>query len=414
MPWVAGLVAALVLSQGAALALRLESLEVRAHDSAEAVSKPVAAGRVTPSEKLERPANASERTAGDSRRASSTHSQRVRSQNASDEAGRHSAKVRSETAQQNPSKKANEQEVEQALRKEKASNVTTQVAAVRTEAETHQAALDGIANSLRDIGKKLQDAEEEVKNKKQEEQVQSELAQEKMQAAAKEQAQVDELKNTAQKLQKEAEVASEIAKEKADAAVKSKKEEKIAESKINDLLAESKETQKFLIQTRREEANLQANISTYTKTMQELVKSEAAAKKKAAIEHQRKAEGEARRAQKEAEDARHEVETLDSKALESVAQVEQGQRLKAEGLPAQAKPSVVVGKASASPATPAVDADEVKRLLEENEELKKEKQELEEKLQEKNVAQEKDLLRQKFKDKLAKADRTSKATGKRK
>merc|ERR1719375_818560 len=148
--------------------------------------------------------------------------------------------------------------------------------------------------------------------------------------------------------------------------------------------------------------------------MQELVKSEAAAKKTAAIEHQRKAEGGARRAQKEAEDARHEVETLDSKALESVAQVEQGQRLKAEGLPAQAKPSVVVGKASASPATPAVDADEVKRLLEENEELKKEKQEPEEKLQEKNVAQEKDLLRQKSKDKLAKADRTSKATGKRK
>merc|ERR1719313_2633415 len=109
--------------------------------------------------------------------------------------------------------------------------------------------------------------------------VQSELAQEKMQAAAKEQAAVDDLKKTSDKFKKEADVAEEIAKEKAEAAVKSEKEEKVAEAKVGDLQAESHETQKFLLQTKREEAGLEAQVEKYKKMKDELLTKEVTEKK---------------------------------------------------------------------------------------------------------------------------------------
>lgn len=195
------------------------------------------------------------------------------------------------------------------------------------------------------IDAELAEAESQVKNKLKELTVQTNLEKEKEEAATQAQKRAVQLRARADKLRKEADVASQIAKEKLAAASKAEKGLKDTQTQAQRILEEERVMQKFLNQTKKEELELEQNITKL--------------------------------------------------------KIEQSK------LPAEKLGLSVVKPAVVKTATVAV-PEAMSKLVEENNRLKHEKAELEKQLSERKVAKEKAKLKQKLKNRLALADRHNK------
>lgn len=347
------------------------------------------------------------------------HALEAKLEDASDKARKHSAKVHVEvTEEQSQASK----DMHEALRKETEMAVKAQ-AAVTKDSHAGKALkkagatkkVDVESGGLQEIELQEKKLDDEVKSKKQEEQVQSELAEEKKQAVAKEAVVVKDLQKTSEKYRKEADVAAEIAKEKSDAAMKSETQERQEEKKMKDLGAEQAETAKFLDQTKREESSLEGQRAELEGKRKALVKAEAARKKQLAMQHQRNAEEEARRAQKEAEEARSEEKQAEAEETNATGAKSLVNATEAQAAPESKATSVQAKEAKAVPVvkvqvqtnatTRGLNAEDIQKILLENQELRKEKQELEQQLTIKQKKQEEDMLRRKLKSKLIDKDR---------
>jgi len=276
---------------------------------------------------------------------------------------------------------------------------------------------------------KVKSIEVEEKDKEKELSVQTKLVKEKMVDAQQASKVVEEMKEKAGKLHQEAEISAKIAKEKQDAAEKAAAQEATAEKKLESLSEEEKVTQKFLAQTRKEEASLQAKLKS-------LKEQQVASKKQDAADRKRKAEAMKKKAHEEAEAAQRDLEAAKREELAAEEKEKEEVKAKAPSSPTQEKAAEkpadshqVTGKLNAATTTavPPTDppkretqiaddnhqnqtvedhqnqtaaaqvvkdpdedrAEQVKRLLAENARLQQQKQDLETQLDEKKAAERK-------------------------
>lgn len=277
--------------------------------------------------------------------------------------------------------------------------------------------------------RKVKSIEVEEKDKEKELSVQTKLVKEKMVDAQQASKVVEEMKEKTGKLHQEAEISAKIAKEKQDAAEKAAAQEATAEKKLESLSEEEKVTQKFLAQTRKEEAALQAKLKS-------LKEEQVASKKQDAADRKRKAEAMKKKAHEEAEAAQRDLEAAKREELAAEEKEKEEVKVKAPSSPTQEKAAEkpadshqVAGKLNAATTTavpptdppkretqvaddnhqnqtvedhqnqtaaaqvvkdPDVDrAEQVKRLLAENARLQQQKQDLETQLDEKKAAERK-------------------------
>jgi len=232
----------------------------------------------------------------------------------------------------------------------------------------------------------LKHAKALVQSKEAQLKVQASLEKEKEHTAAQAQNVSNMLRKRVDKLRKEADVAAEIAREKSKVAAKVEKLRNASDLKAEHLLSEEKEIQRVLNQTKQEEFNLEHNVSM----IEQMIKVEVDAKAK---------------------------KTAKATVLLPVApaNVKSGKvqdSVAASSVPQTPKPAVQTAKFVNSTveanATAMPTSEDVKRLLEENQRLKREKAALERKLNMKKVAIEKAKLKQKLKNRLALADRHNK------
>jgi len=226
------------------------------------------------------------------------------------------------------------------------------------------------------VEKSIQDIQAEIKEKEKELKVQTGLADEKQKDDAALKKDSVQIKLSTDNLRKEAEVAEELAKEKSDALAKAEKEETAAELKEKNLNAEARETQKFLRQTQAEEKTLQAKLVSLHKEL-------TVDKPKTKVQQVASSNSTAAHAKKVTPAA------LLAPVNASTAPVA----------------AVITSVKSNSEKDTGLDADAVRKLLEENKRLKHEKEVLEAQLRYKKVSSEKAKLKQKLKARLLDIDR---------
>lgn len=232
------------------------------------------------------------------------------------------------------------------------------------------------ASKAQNLSKSIKDLQDEVQEKEGDLKVQRGLAEEKEKeddAAKKETA---ELKVRADHLQREAQVAADLAMEKSDAFAKVSKEEASGEANEKNLQAEASETQKFLTQTQAEERDLEEKLASLRK--EEEAGSEAAKDKSPK-------KGSA------TPSAAAATTVLHKKAAVTMPPLGHGASMK--------------NPASSDTMSAVPNAEEVKRLLEENKRLQLEKEQLVSQLNAKKAASEQAKLKQKLKARLLDVDR---------
>lgn len=243
----------------------------------------------------------------------------------------------------------------------------------------------------------LKHAKALVQSKEAQLKVQVSLEKEKEHTAAQAQNVTNMLRKRVDKLRKEADVAAEIAREKSKVAAKVEKLRNASDLKAEHLVSEEKEIQRVLNQTNQEEVALEHNVSMIEQMIK--VESEAKAKKTRATT---KATVLLPVAPANVKSGK----VQDGVAASSVAQIPKPAVQTAKFVNA-----TVEGNSSAAVeanATAMPTSEDVKRLMEENQRLKREKAALERKLNMKKVAIEKAKLKQKLKNRLALADRHNK------
>jgi hypothetical protein len=273
------------------------------------------------------------------------------------------------------------------------------------------------------LDKQLVGFQEELVGKEKDLKVQTELEAEKETVAQASKLQMEKLKKQTDEYQREADVARQIAEEKAEMAKKVMKQEDSAAKKYKDNDDEEKEAAKFLKQTKAEVEVLQNKAKATRAKKIALQKEEAAARKKKAEDMKAHAIEEAEKAQKEVDKAAKDekeaaAEATDHKVDKSVKDEKEAaaeptdHKVEATEQSVSKPETAKKGTDTKPPVTHEKDVpmseEAVRKLMEENEHLKKEKEELESQLARRKVQQEKDKLKQKLKNKLAVVDRHSK------
>jgi hypothetical protein len=252
------------------------------------------------------------------------------------------------------------------------------------------------ANSPEDpLQVELKAAEESVQSKDKQLKVQATLEKEKEHAAEQALNMTDLLKRRVDKLMKEADVAAEIAREKSRVAAKVEKLRNTSDLKAQHLLLEEKEMQRMLNQTKREEIDLEHNVSR----IEHLIKQRDADKV------QKKAKNDvASRTKANATVLLPVVPANVTKVItKDMASSPQGSLKMPVANSTMLTSALVSDNFTATNATLSNEA--IKQLVEENSRLKQEKAVLLRRLNQRKLATEKAKLKQKLKNRLALADR---------